>query len=54
MDKKNDNKKQSAVCAEENYPGVARDYDGIQGDAKNVKDDVKELNNNPRNNEIDS
>lgn len=37
------------------YPGVAVDRaDNDKTDSKLVKEDVKDLNNNPRNNDIDN
>lgn len=40
--------------AEKDFPGAAIDYaDDNKVDPKMVKKDVKELNNNPRNNNLD-
>ena len=38
------------VEAEKKDPGVAEDYDVRKVTSKMVKDEVKELNDNPRNN----
>ncbi len=54
MDKDNKTTEQQAVNAEKHYPGVATDAaDDNKDNAQRVKNNVRELNNNPRNNDID-
>lgn len=46
--------KRQAQADADIYPGIAEDIPDHQWDtAKMVKDNVKELNNNPRNSDID-
>lgn len=54
MDTKTLQKKDSRVEEALDYPGVATNRaDHDKTDKSLVKEDVKDLNNNPRNNEID-
>lgn len=52
MEKKHD---MTAAEAQQKYPGVETDNaDNDKVDPKLVKEETKELNNNPRNNDIDN
>lgn len=54
MDKNKKAAEQQQVNAEKMYPGAATDYaDNEKVTPKMVRKDVKELNNNPRNNKLD-
>lgn len=54
MEKKTKPTAQQELHAEQNYPGAATDHaDDDRENAQMVKDDVKSLNNNPRNNDLD-
>ncbi len=54
MDKKDKVTEQQETAAEKQYPGAAIDYaDDERENTEMVKDDVKSLNNNPRNNKLD-
>lgn len=53
MEKKDKPTKQQEVAAEKRYPGATNEYSGNCTKKERVKEDVKQLNNNPRNNEID-
>lgn len=54
MDKKDKVTAQQEVNAEERFPGAAIDKaENDRENARKVECDVKSLNNNPRNNDID-
>ncbi|MDE6240013.1 MAG: hypothetical protein K2M54_08550 [Muribaculaceae bacterium] len=54
MEKKTKPTAQQELHAEQNYPGASTDYaDCDRENAQMVKNDVKSLNNNPRNNDLD-
>ncbi len=54
MEKKTKPTEQREIKAEKIYPGASTDYaDDDRENAQMVKNDVKSLNNNPRNNDID-
>ena len=54
MDKKDKLTEQQEVTAEMKYPGVGTDHaDDDRENSKMVECDVKSLNNNPRNNDLD-
>ena len=53
MEKKEKKKKKQQTKAEQHYPGATEEYAGPCTKKQRVKQDVRMLNNNPRNNELD-
>ena len=53
MDKNKRPTREQEEAAEKKYPGATNEYSGHYTKKERVEQDVRELNNNTRNNEID-